>query len=44
MWTESSYKYGADQIVQMGADAGFATRDQWVDDDARFALTLFVSL
>jgi hypothetical protein len=24
----------------MGADAGFATRDQWTDPDARFALTL----
>lgn len=44
IWTESSYKYGADQIVEMGADAGFATRDQWVDEEARFALTLFVSL
>jgi dimethylhistidine N-methyltransferase len=44
IWTESSYKYGADQIVEMGADAGFATRDQWVDDDARFALTLFTAM
>lgn len=44
IWTESSYKYTAEQIVQMGADAGFVTRDQWVDEDARFALTLFVAL
>jgi L-histidine Nalpha-methyltransferase len=44
IWTESSYKYTADQIVDMGADAGFATRDQWTDDEARFALTLFMSL
>ena len=44
IWTESSYKYGADQIVEMGADAGFAARDQWVDEDARFALTLFTSM
>ena len=44
IWTESSYKYTPDQIVDMGADAGFATRDQWIDDDARFALTLFTAI
>jgi dimethylhistidine N-methyltransferase len=44
IWTESSYKYSADQVVDMGADAGFATREQWVDDGARFALTLFVAM
>ena len=43
IWTESSYKYTADQIVDMGADAGFSTRDQWIDDEARFALTLFLA-
>jgi L-histidine N-alpha-methyltransferase len=40
IWTESSYKYSADGIMEMGADAGFATRDQWIDGDAGFALTL----
>jgi L-histidine Nalpha-methyltransferase len=40
IWTESSYKYEPDGIVDMGAEAGFATRDQWVDPDAGFALTL----
>src|SRR5262249_51147904 len=44
IWTESSYKYTPDQIVDMGAAANFATRDQWVDDAARFALTLFTAL
>ena len=44
IWTESSYKYTPDQIVDMGAEAGFATRDQWIDDEARFALTLFTAL
>jgi dimethylhistidine N-methyltransferase len=44
IWTESSYKYDADQIVEMGAEAGFATRDQWVDDRAKFALTLFAAM
>jgi L-histidine N-alpha-methyltransferase len=44
IWTESSYKYTPDQIVDMGAESGFATRDQWVDDDARFALTILAAL
>jgi dimethylhistidine N-methyltransferase len=41
IWTESSYKYEADQVIDMGAATGFATDDQWIDPAARFALTLF---
>ncbi len=44
IWTESSYKYEPEGIVEMGADAGFATRDQWIDADARFALTLLTAI
>lgn len=44
IWTESSYKYTDDQVVEMGVDAGFATRDQWVDRDAAFALTLMMAI
>ena len=40
IWTESSYKYGEAQIAAMGASAGFAPVEQWIDEDARFALTL----
>lgn len=40
IWTESSYKYDPNGIVEMCAEAGFATRDQWIDADAAFALTL----
>ena len=40
IWTESWYKYQPDGIVEMGAEAGFATRDQWIDAKAGFALTL----
>ncbi len=40
IWTESSYKYEPDGIIEMGAEAGFASRDQWVDPRAGFALTL----
>ena len=44
IWTESSYKYTSDQIVDMGAEADFATSEQWVDDEAKFALTLFAAM
>ncbi len=43
IWTESSYKYEPAGIVEMGERAGFATREQWVEPEARFALTLFES-
>jgi uncharacterized SAM-dependent methyltransferase len=42
IWTESSYKYEAEQIVAMGTAAGFALAHQWIDERARFALTLFI--
>ena len=41
IWTESSYKYSEDQIVEMGATAGFDVVEQWIHANARFALTLF---
>ena len=41
IWTESSYKYEPDAVVAMGAAAGFCRRDQWIERDAGFALTLF---
>jgi L-histidine Nalpha-methyltransferase len=40
IWTESSYKYEPDHIVSMLERTGFGPVGQWVDDDARFALTL----
>jgi dimethylhistidine N-methyltransferase len=41
IWTESSYKYEPDAIVEEGQAAGFSVARQWVDDEARFALTRF---
>jgi dimethylhistidine N-methyltransferase len=41
IWTESSYKYSEPLIKRMGTGAGFSSIDQWVDRQARFALTLF---
>jgi len=43
IWTESSYKYSAEQVALMGDNAGFDLRQQWLDTDARFALTLFAA-
>jgi L-histidine N-alpha-methyltransferase len=40
IWTESSYKYEPDGIRASIEAAGFVQRGQWVDGDARFALTL----
>jgi L-histidine Nalpha-methyltransferase len=44
IWTESSYKYEPDQVEKMGAETGFALRDQWIDRDSRFALSLMVGV
>lgn len=41
IWTESSYKYEPAAIVREGLAAGFARAEQWIDEDARFALTRF---
>jgi dimethylhistidine N-methyltransferase len=41
IWTESSYKYSAAKVVEMAAAAGFDRRSQWIDSDAKFALTTF---
>jgi L-histidine N-alpha-methyltransferase len=40
IWTESSYKYEPDGIVNVLERAGFRRLGQWLDDDARFAVTL----
>ena len=41
IWVESSHKYSADTVVAMGRSAGFSLRQQWIDPESRFALTLF---
>ncbi len=40
IWTESSYKYTEPEIARLAADSGFSVSEQWVDTDARFALSL----
>src|SRR5687768_6776112 len=41
IWTESSYKYSEAQLGSMGEAAGFGLVEQWVEEHARFALTLW---
>lgn len=41
IWTESSYKYEPEALRQLVEPAGFRQRNLWIDDAARFALTLF---
>jgi len=43
IWTESSCKYTLDGIASLGTAAGFGLREQWLDTDAGFALSLFQS-
>jgi L-histidine Nalpha-methyltransferase len=44
IWTESSYKYEPDRIERLGTDTGFAMRRQWLEPEARFALSLFAAV
>jgi uncharacterized SAM-dependent methyltransferase len=41
IWTESSYKYTPEAVAEHGVGAGFRPAGQWIDADARFALTRF---
>ena len=41
IWTESSYKYGADEIAEIVGAEGFRCHARWIEPEARFALTLF---
>jgi L-histidine Nalpha-methyltransferase len=41
IWTESSHKYDPAQVIEEGRAAGFSGAEQWIDAEARFALTRF---
>ena len=44
IWTESSYKYGPRSHSSAWAPTPVSRcREQWIDDEARFALTLFAA-
>jgi dimethylhistidine N-methyltransferase len=40
IWTESSYKYTAEGLIEQLRGAGLASAAQWIDREAGFALTL----
>ena len=41
IWTESSYKYEPGELRRLVEPASFVLRQQWIDEPARFALTVF---
>jgi L-histidine Nalpha-methyltransferase len=43
IWTENSYKYTSEEVVERVERAGFRSEQQWVESEVRFALTLFVA-
>ena len=43
IWTESSHKYAAAEITEMGERSGFRTEAQWVDQEWPFAQTLLIA-
>jgi L-histidine N-alpha-methyltransferase len=42
IWTESSFKYDPARLETMARASGFALDEQWIDRDARYALSRFV--
>ena len=43
IWTESSYKYNLEEVVQMATQAEFKCNAQWVDAEWPFAESLFIA-
>jgi dimethylhistidine N-methyltransferase len=43
IWTESSYKYAPEEAVALGSGQGFRAHQQWIESEARFAVTLFIA-
>jgi dimethylhistidine N-methyltransferase len=41
IWTESSYKYTPEGLVELGKRAGLRARAQWIEEEGRFSTTLF---
>ena len=41
IWTESSHKFGAEELLSMAARSGFHSAAQWVDDEWPFAECLW---
>jgi dimethylhistidine N-methyltransferase len=44
IWTESSHKYKAEEVLEMAADTGFRCEGQWIDAEWPFAQNLLVAI
>ena len=44
IWTESSHKYKAEEVLKMAADTGFRCEGQWIDQEWPFAQNLLVAI
>jgi len=43
IWTESSHKYSADEIIETAQNAGFRCEAQWIDEQWPFAENLLIA-
>lgn len=43
IWTESSHKYSADEVVETARVAGFRCEVQWIDEQWPFAENLLIA-
>src|ERR1700737_3346513 len=44
IWTESSHKYKAEEVLEMAADTGFRCEGQWIDAEWPFAQNLLIAI
>ncbi len=44
IWTESSHKYKAEEVLELAADTGFRCEEQWIDREWPFAQNLLVAI
>jgi L-histidine Nalpha-methyltransferase len=43
IWTESSYKYTAEEILEMALHSGFRCKVQWIDEEWPFSQNLLIA-
>jgi uncharacterized SAM-dependent methyltransferase len=43
IWTESSHKYGPEEVVRMAERTGFRCEGQWIDAEWPFAQNLLIA-
>jgi L-histidine N-alpha-methyltransferase len=44
VWTESSHKYKAEEVLEMAANTGFRCEGQWIDKEWPFAQNLLIAI